>query len=71
MEQLEQNNRYEQLRDADFVPSEAREAWILADQAERTLREGYQRRQDDKDLTPEAKQRRAAELFEAQGSSRG
>src|SRR5215204_1361413 len=63
-----EESAYEHLRDnADFVPTEAREAWILADQAERTLREAYQPLENDNDLTPEAKERRAAELLETQG----
>jgi len=52
------------LRDADFVPAEAREAWIIADQQERTLREAYRQLENDTDLTDEARARRAQELYE-------
>ena len=63
-----ESSNYESLKNAHFIPSEAREAWVRADQVERTLRDAYQRLENDEDLTPEAKQRRAAELLETQGS---
>ena len=50
-----ESSNYASLKNADFIPSEAREAWVRADQAERTLRDAYQRIEDDQDLTPEAK----------------
>jgi hypothetical protein len=58
---------YEDIRDnSDIIPTGAREVWLKGDQAERMLRFRYERLQEDTDLTPEAKSRRAEELYEEQ-----
>lgn len=56
---------YEAIRDnSDLVPSDVRKMWIEADQSERMLRQTYDRLAEDSDLTAEARQRKATEVYE-------
>ena len=58
---------YESIRDnSDIIPTRVREVWLKGDQAERMWRFRYEQLQEDTDLTPEAKSRRAEELYEEQ-----
>jgi hypothetical protein len=56
---------YESIRDnSEIIPQPVRVAWIEADQAERMLRDQYDRLAEDRDLNDEARARRANELYE-------
>ncbi len=56
---------YESIRgNSEIIPRDVRVAWLEADQAERFLRDQYERIVEDADLNDEAKARRANELYE-------
>jgi hypothetical protein len=56
---------YEQLRDS--VGPQLRDEWMRTDQQAERLNQSYERLLADDELTTEAKQRRAEQLFEQQG----
>ena len=56
---------YEQLRDS--VGPQLRDEWMRTDQQAERLNQSYERLLADEELTAEAKQRRAEQLFEQQG----
>ena len=61
---------YESIRDTNpIVPDEAREQWIRADQAERNLRQSYDKLAADEELTQEAKANRAKKFLEQHAPS--
>ena len=57
------DNTYEALKQADFLPKEAKEAWIKADHKADMLRLAYDGLANDETLNDEYKQRRAEELY--------
>lgn len=60
---------YEAIRDSGLLTEAVREDYIKAEQARRSLRQGYEKLLADGDLTDEARERRAQELYEGRKGS--
>ncbi len=57
---------YEELRRANFIPNDIKESWNLFEHRKRRYLDNLRSLEADQDLTPEAKQRKAAALQESE-----